>query len=67
MPRPPQCELYVQAVKELGAHSLESPYKERLQALLTPDFRKKLEPDLPTLAERERSIIRKIMALPTSV
>lgn len=57
----PECELYIQAVKELGENSLQPTYLPKLRALLTEALRTRLNVALPLLAERERKIIRTIL------
>lgn len=56
------CEMFVQAVKELGERSLVSPYLEKLQPLLTPKLREQLSTVLPWLTEKDRITLRKILA-----
>lgn len=56
------CEMFVQAVKELGERSLESPNIEKLHSLLTPTLREQLATVSPWLTERDRTLIRKIIA-----
>lgn len=56
------CEMFVQAIKELGEHSLVEPYHGKLQALLTPKLRQQLTSISPWLTERDRTILRKIIA-----
>lgn len=56
------CEMFVQAVKELGERSLESPNIEKLHSLLTPKLREQLAAVSLWLTERDRTLIRKIIA-----
>lgn len=56
------CEMFVQAVKELGERSLESPYLEKLHSLLTPKLREQLTAVSLRLTERDRIRLRKILS-----
>ena len=56
-----ECEMFIQAVKELGARCMKKPYIDKWADILTPLLRKQLQAELPRLASRERELIRKII------
>lgn len=57
-----QCELFIQAIKELGDASLEESYLPKIVAAITPDLRKSVEKAMPLLTEKHRTLIRNLFS-----
>lgn len=56
-----ECEMFIQAIKELGERALTEAYIGRIRAILTPKLRCKVQKALPLLTEKIRSILRIIL------
>ena len=57
-----QCELFIQAIKELGDLSLSDTYLPKIKSILTPELIRSLNKATPLLTEKLRSSIRTITA-----
>lgn len=55
------CELFIQAIKELGELCLTPDYLPKIQGVITPQLQKELENALPLLTEKNRSYIRALL------
>lgn len=56
-----ECELFIQAVKELGGAAITDDYKSQIRAILTPKLKTQVEKALPLLTEKLRSILRNLL------
>lgn len=56
-----ECELFIQAIKELGETALTDDYKGQILSLLTPKLKAQVEKALPLLTEKMRTIIRTLL------
>lgn len=55
------CELFIQAIKELGDAAITDDYKEKIHSILTPKLKKQVEKALPLLTEKLRAILRNLL------
>lgn len=55
------CELFIQAVKELGEAAITDDYKHQILAVLTPKLKSQVEKALPLLTEKVRNILRTLL------
>lgn len=56
-----ECELFIQAVKELGEAALTDDYKRQIQSILTPRLKAQVEKALPLLTEKLRTVLRNLL------
>lgn len=56
-----ECELFIQAVKELGEAAITDDYKKRILAILTPKLKTQVKKALPLLTAKQRIILRNIL------
>lgn len=56
-----ECELFIQAIKELGDLALSDDYNGKIRAILTPKLRAQVDKALPLLTEKVRNIIRTLL------
>ncbi len=56
-----ECELFIQAIKELGEAALTDDYKGQILSLLTPKLKAQVEKALPLLTEKVRTIKRTLL------
>lgn len=56
-----ECELFIQAMKELGTRALSHEYKSMILPLLTSELRVQVESVLPFLTENLRNILRNLL------
>ncbi len=58
-----QCELFIQAIKELGDLSFSDSYLPKIKTILTPELIRSLNKATPLLTEKLRSSIRTMIML----
>lgn len=56
-----QCELFIQAIKELGKASISDAYLSKIIAAITPELRKEIEKAALLLTEKHRILVRTIL------